>query len=444
MREKDFRGIWLLWLAMILLPGGVLAQQQTQEVPDAPSTVKPPQQFPTTAPAPSRPAQEAPADAGPAHNPPPPTTVPESDEDSVGQPAEAAPTMPPVRTVPQGSVPADASGSGSDLYTVTKNVNFVLVPVTVKDQDGRLVAGLLPKDFRVVEDGAAQKLSFFTSDPFPLSAAVILDLGMSDVAVQKVNKTFPSLAGAFSQFDEVSVYTYSSSASRTTDFTAANQRLTAVLNQMKTVTGNNNGVPVTSGPLAAPPQVNGRPIDSGVQPVYTPPKVSRVLNDAILMAAVDLSKRDRTRRKIIFIISDGREFGSRASYADVLKVLLSNNITVYGVGVEGAAIPVYGKLQRLTHLPRFGYSDILPKYSNATGGEIFNELSSADIDRVYAAAFGEARNQYTLGYATRSTPSSKYRQIEVLVSRPGCKTSDVRPCVNVTAKDGYYPLPGTQ
>ena len=41
----------------------------------------------------------------------------------------------------------------------------------------------------------------------------------------------------------------------------------------------------------------------------------RVLNDAILRAALDLGKRDRARRKIIFIISDGREYGSRVSIA---------------------------------------------------------------------------------------------------------------------------------
>ena len=89
------------------------------------------------------------------------------------------------------------------------NANQVLVPVMVKDDAGRLVNGLLPKDFAVFEDGKKQNLNFFTTDPFALSAAVILDIGMPDVAVQKVNQTFSALEGAFSQFDEVSLYTYS-------------------------------------------------------------------------------------------------------------------------------------------------------------------------------------------------------------------------------------------
>jgi VWFA-related protein len=343
--------------------------------------------------------------------------------------------MPPVKTVPQGAATPDTGAlvsSPDDLYKITTNVNFVLVPVTVKDPDGRLVAGLQPKDFIVLEDGGKQTLKFFTSDPFPLSAAVVLDLGMPDVAVQKVNRTFPALQGAFSAFDEVAVYTYSSTVSQQSDFGGATQKLAGVLNQLKTDRGRNNGPPVTSGPLASGPSVNGVPIDQPVQPVVTPPKESHVLNDAILRAARDLSRRERTRRKIIFVISDGREFGSNSSYKDVLRVLLTNNIMVYAVGLEASAIPAYGKIQRFTHLPRYGYSDILPKYTNATGGEVFNELSSSDVELAYSAALGEARNQYTLGYSTRATYSSKYRVIDVRVRRAGVK---------VYAKDGYYPLP---
>jgi hypothetical protein len=143
---------------------------------------------------------------------------------------------------------------------------------------------------------------------------------------------------------------------------------------------------------------------------------------------------------VIFVISDGREYRSDASYKDVLKVLLSNNIMVYAVGVGGSAIPVYNKVQKL-HLPRFGYSDILPKYANATGGEVSNELTRTGIEDAYAKLIGDARNQYTLGYQTHAPPIGAYRSIEVLVDRPSCRRSSIRPCVDLTAKDGYYPAP---
>ena len=435
MAELSFKKRWIAYVLLVFLcffRMGIRAQEQPQQdIPDAPSAVQPPP--PPKTPPPAQP--EEPKGKPLGENPPPPRISPSPPapaETPEAPEATQPPPMPPIKTVPEGSVPADAGGSQEDLYRLAVNVNYVQVPVTVKNYQGQLVAGLLANDFIVLEDGKKQQLRFFSSDPFPLSVAVILDFGMSDAAVQKINKTFPALEGAFTQFDQVSLYTFSSTVSQLADFTAVNQKLAEVLNQAKTYHGSPNGPPVTSGPLASGPNVNGHPVDSPVQPVITPPKESRVLNDVLLRAALDLSRQDKTRRKIIFIISDGREFGSKASYKDVLKVLLSNNIIVYGVGVEGAALPAYGTLQRLTHLPRYGYSDILPKYANATGGEVFNELSRSDVEQAYLKAISEARNQYTLGYTTRLTPSSRYREIEVRVRR-----TDVK----VYAKAGYYPLP---
>jgi len=338
-----------------------------------------------------------------------------------------------ITTVPAGGATKEEESSQEELYKFVSNVNQVMIPVMVKNSAGHMVNGLLPKDFSVYEDGVKQRMNFFTSDPFALSAAVIVDLGMPDAAVQKVNQTFPALEGAFSQFDEVSLYAYSATVTKLTDFRAAGKRLTAALEDLKAVRGRNNGAPVTGGPLGPQgPMINGRPMDQSAPIVYTPPKESHVLNDAILAAAMELNRRDRTRRKVIFIISDGREYRSNASYSDVLKVLLTNGITVYAAGVEGAAIPVYSRLQKL-HLPRMGTGDILPKYVSATGGgEVYTAFSRDSIESIYAHALGDARNLYTLGYTTRSTPSSTYRQIEVKVALP-----DVR----VYAKDGYYPLP---
>jgi VWFA-related protein len=190
--------------------------------------------------------------------------------------------------------------------------------------------------------------------------------------------------------------------------------------------------------------INGRNMDNTPNIPSMPTsqaQSSRVLNDAILAAAQNLARRDRMRRsqseqgadyrKILFVISDGRELGSVASYADVMKVLLSNNIAVYAVGVGGAALPIYGKLEKL-NIPKTGTGNILPKYASATGGQVFTEFGREAIESAYSRVTAEARNQYTLGYTTRATPSSNYRGIEVRVGRPGLR---------VYARDGYYPLP---
>jgi VWFA-related protein len=407
---------------------------QNNDIPDAPTVQAPAETLPEPAPIP-KPEEKKPVERDPWTNQPiskPAATEPAAAP--VGG-TSATPPMPPVRTVPPGSAAKQSTSSDELLYTYRIHPTFVQVPVTVKDKQGRRVDGLLSTDFTVKENGVEQKLSFFTADPFGLSVAVVLDLGMSDAEVQKINQTFPALIGSFASYDEVALYTYSSTVSQVSDFAGATRKLTALLNQMKTEQGRNDGVPVLNGPLANGPMINGIPVGSPTEPVNTPPKESHVLNDAILQAALGLRNRDRSRRKVIFVISDGREYGSKASYRDVLRVLQTYEIQVQAVSVGSSALPVYDKIERI-HLPLQGYDDILPKYAKATGGSESRELTQSAVENIYAQVMSEARSQYTLGYTpfrpkTQQT-ATLYRDIEVIVHRPGLK---------ISAKTGYFALP---
>jgi VWFA-related protein len=136
---------------------------------------------------------------------------------------------------------------------------------------------------------------------------------------------------------------------------------------------------------------------------------------------------------VIFIISDGHEYGSRAGYEDVRRVLLTNNVAVYGVVTDTSAIKYYNKLTKV-RLPRQGYSNVLPKYASATGGEIFNEFTAQALEAAYGSAMEESRSQYTLMYYTEATKSTTYRTIEVRVSGYG-------PSLKVFSRAGYFPAP---
>lgn len=403
------------------------ASQPAQDIPDAPSTVQPPPK-PVLPPVPVGPAR--------ANEPIPfPGDEPKkSDGPAQNQDKTTTPAMPPIETVPPGSMPRNQLSPQDDLYKLVVKVNFVQLPVMVKNSDGRRVDGLLAKDFTVKENGKPQTLTYFTSDPFELSAAIVLDIGMSDVSLQKVNQTYSALVGAFSPYDEVALYTYSSTVSQVTDFTGRPERIMAALNEMKLVRGRNNGPAVLGGPLGPQgPTVNGIPLGGGPAPVSTPPREAHVLNDAILRAALDLSKRERTRRKVIFVISDGRELGSKASYRDVLHLLQTRDIQVRAVVVDNGALPGYRQAAKI-HLPGQGYSDILPRYVRATCGEdALIELSRNSIEDAYMQIANEARNQYTLGYSPQAvTGTSAYRTIEVVVHKRDLK---------VSAKDGYFAVP---
>jgi len=408
--------------------------QPAQDIPDAPSTVQPPPKptLPATVPPPPGKANEPIPFPGDTPKPP------EQQQPDLQQAEQPSPSMVPSDASPPSKGPRNQINPKEDLYTISVPVHFVQLPVMVKDSDGRRIDGLLPKDFTVLENGKKQTLTYFTSDPFELSVAVVLDVGMADVALQKVNQTYSALVGAFSPYDEVALYTYSSTVSQVTDFTGKPERLTLALNEMKLVRGRNNGPPVLGGPLGpGGPTVNGAPVGGPViQPVNTPPREAHVLNDAILRAALDLSKRERTRRKVIFVISDGREMGSKASYSDVRRLLQTRDIQVRAVVVDSGALPAFRQLGKL-HLPGQGYSNILPKYVFATCGEQdLSRLSRNAIEDAYAQITNEARNQYTLGYTPKPvTGGSAYRSVEVVVDKKGLK---------VAAKDGYFPIPSAR
>src|SRR5580765_1049180 len=128
-------------------------QKQDQNIPDAPSAVQPPKPAPEPE---AAPPEAAPQDQA---QPSPETTEPPAQEappESSPNPTEKPPIN--IQTVPEGHATKENQGAREQLFTLTTRVDQVLVPVTVKDDSGRLVNGLLAKDFDVLENGKKKKL----------------------------------------------------------------------------------------------------------------------------------------------------------------------------------------------------------------------------------------------------------------------------------------------
>jgi VWFA-related protein len=345
------------------------------------------------------------------------------------QPKEPIQTTPPDQPSPE------------ELGTILRlNVTYVEVPVTVKDSKGNLVPGLTWRDFRVFENGAYVPLKEFFVDPMPLSIAFVIDQSLTSDTMNKVNASLDALQGALAPFDEIAVFSYSHGSQERTGFTGAQSaRVPAVLALTK-ATGTEEIIPINSGPLAGCSiRQNGNCVDPNLQVgrsagsgsgVITVPKEIHTLNDAILQAAKELSTRPKGRRRIIYVVSDGKEAGSKANYKDVLRYLQTNNIAVWGTLVGDSARWGQGYLSRF-HIPFQMYDNLLIKYVYATGGQPQSEGDVNGIENSYAKMASEARNQYTLVYASHeSVYDSKFRNIDVRVERPG---------MDVIAKKGYYP-----
>jgi VWFA-related protein len=392
------------------------ASQKQQAIPDAPQ----PQGLPTVAPG-----------IG--------TTVDSNGSATdAGAPGSSLPQTPAEKPDNAGAPPPEtpATNEGVKAFTLVVHTNFVEVPFSVKDNKGRLVPGLTWRDVHIYENGLRQQMSLFTTDSFPLSVALVIDQSLTPDNMTKVNNSLEALQGAFSEHDEIAVFTYNNGPRMVTDFTAGpSARLTQALERSKAV--GREPMQMGGGPMAQTTTINGYQFDPNTAPVrnnpgmeLNAPREPHTLNDAILAAATSLSKTRDGRRRIVYVISDGKEYGSTAKYREVLKYLQTNKIAVYGTLVGDSSLPVIGFMDKV-HLPLMMRDNRLHSYVVDTGGDYDAEFRQRGIETSFAKIAEEVRTQYTIGYYTHEPfIDGKYRTIEVKVLQPN---------LQVLAKAGYFP-----
>ena len=376
------------------------------------------------------------------------TSSSESDNQNGAAAAPAASQPAPASAPAAGTPPADQTptyvppaGEGAEaIKSLIVRVNAVDVPFTVKDKKGNLVAGLTPRDVRIFENGSLQHISAFTADALPLSVALVIDQSMTQDQMTRVNDSLGALQDAFTNYDEIAVFTYNKSAKNITDFTGAQSpRLTQAIERSKGGGRDTMMAGSLSGPLSQTTVINDYNVDPNTAAVrghtgmqLTPPKEVHPLNDAILAAATALSRRPVERRRVIYVISNGNEYGSQAKTSEVIKYLLANRIEVDGTLVGDTALPFIGKLDHF-HLPLMMRENVLIAYKNATGGNFDAEFRTASIEKSFARIAEEVRTRYTAVYYTHEPLiDGKYRKLEVLVVGHG---NDL----TVLAKPGYWP-----
>ena len=321
-------------------------------------------------------------------------------------------------------------------------VDLVVVPVTVRDTRSKLIGGLTKDDFLVLEDGKPQMISNFDAEPHPLSAAIVIDDGMTGDKLQRLfppgsASLFFTLTAGFGFEDRMAAFRYDYEVEKLADFTddpavirkifsgveeIAKLRpiatpdhlgekgpgwLRSALNILGSGTGGTGGPPSQG-------QSSSTPVKS------TPGNSSRVMNDALYEAAIALQSQPDNHMKIIFIISDGEIHGVNAhTLSETTNFLLQNQIQVYGVATNFATFGSYGALTQ---------------YARATGGDVFPGTSTNSMETSFGKITEQARNQYILGYvSSNSTRVPVYRTIQVTT-----RSSNY----NVIHRRGYtqYPL----
>ncbi len=332
----------------------------------------------------------------------------------------------PARTPSQAqspSAPPPPPALQEDAQTrIRVTPTLVVVPVVVKDGQRRPVLDITRDEFRILEDDVEQRLEVFSNDPFPLSVVLLIDNDLETPVAEQVEATLPTLAAGFSPNDEVYVARFDQHFRAGKGFTSDPDKL---LIQLQRTHLQNSPPPAPGGgTLVAGPKINGIPAP-GSSPIPPSGKIlkgrpTKTVDDAVYAAAQLLKDRDRERRKLIFLISDGVNSKlNKVSFDESVRALLTAGISVYGVGVGNAFFN-----RKFT---------VLAKYAQVSGGDVFYAAKRDDMERLYATVAEEARNQYTLAYTPRGTDRSiPHHSIEVRVRRPN---------LAILARSGYYTGP---
>jgi Ca-activated chloride channel family protein len=277
-------------------------------------------------------------------------------------------------------------------FTLKRNVDEVVLNVTVLDEGGHLVTDLKKDDFKIFEDGVPQTIASFQHQDIPVSMGIIIDnSGSMRDKRAAVNTAALDLVKASNRDDEAFIVNFSDEAFIDQDFTSDIGKLREGLAH----------------------------IDS---------KGGTALYDAVVASADQLAKNAKRPKQALLIITDGEDNASTFNLEQTIRRVQDlQGPVVYSIGLlfgdEG------GRESRRA-------KRALKLLSDETGGIPFFPKSLADVDTIAAEVARDIRNQYTIGYHSTKPPSQGgYRVLKVESHGEGHGKLFVR------TRSGYYPKP---
>jgi len=358
-----------------------------------------------------------------APDPAPATAPAQAPAQTPAQPPAQPPKQAPATQTPeQGAGPAKAGAlvtqQGSSIKIYTTNV---VVPVTVKDKQGTMVAGLHKDDFRIFEDNIEQQITSMKADPVPLSMVVLIDNDLKQKDADQVRDSLPAILAGMSLSDEADICRFDQFFYPGKGFTKDQDKILVTLNQIKRKQlDSQTSVAPPGGPFNGP-SINGAPApgagnqDPSLMAIKGQP--TKALDDAVFAAAELLKDRPEGRRKVILLISDGKN-GAKFNthkFGEVKDELARYGIIVYSVATGTSYFD--RKFTRLV------------EYATATGGDVSYGAKAETFEEFYQQITDQARNQYTLTYSPKAQQTLGFHSIEVRVERPD---------LVVIARKGYF------
>lgn len=293
----------------------------------------------------------------------PPQSNPTGSQGSESQRQQNAPqsSQPPAAQPP---IANDSSDSGT--FVFKKQVDEVVLHATVVDVRGQPETHLNRTAFSVFEDGIPQTITSFRRQDVPVAIGVVIDNSgsMRDKRAQ-VNQAVLNLVQASNPQDEVFVVNFSSNSYLDQDFTSDVGLLERALHQAS---------------------MQG----------------STALYDAIVASETHLRNNPRLEKKILLVITDGKDNMSRETLQETQRALQKEDApTLYAIGLMDAQNQFPGR-------------DALQRLAEATGGAAFFPENLEQVSYITRSLAHDIRSQYIIAYRPRvQNARANYHPIRV-------------------------------
>ena len=366
----------LLCSLLAVAPLSVLAQAITPAAQPAPV----PQAAPATMPNPQSPESQPSLDVD--HDP---IVSPDATDNAAVSPSHPNPNVSTNEEIKRQQ----------GIYTLTRDVDEVVLACTVVDQDGHLVQDLNREDFHVFEDNAPQQIVAYSHSDVPISLGILVDnSGSMRDKRAAVNTAALDLVRASNPQDEAFIVNFSDEAFLDQDFTSDISKLRSGLSHIESRGGT-------------------------------------ALYDAVVASADELSQGARRSKQVLLIITDGEDNASTLNLEQtVRRVQNLGGPVIYSIGL------LFGDEDRGQEAHRARRA--LQLLSDETGGLAFFPKSLADVDVIAGEVARDIRNQYTIGYhSSKPARLGGYRTVRVEARAAHHNKLYVR------TRTGYYPRPLT-
>jgi VWFA-related protein len=273
----------------------------------------------------------------------------------------------------------------SEVFVFKTQVREVILHATVVDEQRRLVTNLDRPAFTAFENGVPQATTSFHREDTPVAMGIVIDnSGSMRENRDKVNQAVLNLIRAGSPKDQSFVVNFSQDSYLDQDFTSDIDLLQQALQKTST---------------------------QGKTSLY----------DAIVASTVHLKNNTRVERKVLLVITDGRDNASRETLQEAMRRLQrENGPTLYAIGLLG---------------DEFHQSDTgaLRSMAEVTGGVAYFPKRLDEVDEITRTVARDIHSQYIIGYKpTNHNSDGGYRAVEVRAQTPGHRKLTVR------TRSGYY------